>query len=135
MLQLPPGSHSLTAYDGEEVAVAWQSSGPLACHRQSNGEKCFNQVIHLRHYASYSSLLWTIEIAYELKNHCCMFYNQRVHQSWTWWCTPDIPALGRLRQGRSLFKNSLDYIARLSEKEERGKEEGKKGETEKIQLH
>jgi hypothetical protein len=32
--------------------------------------------------------------------------------SCVWWCTPVIPALGRLKQEDLLFKASLGYIAR-----------------------
>jgi hypothetical protein len=32
---------------------------------------------------------------------------------WTWWCRPEIPALGRLRQQDLEFKTSPGYTVRL----------------------
>jgi hypothetical protein len=36
-----------------------------------------------------------------------------VYRQWgVWWCTPVIPALGKLRQEDHEFEASLDYIVR-----------------------
>jgi hypothetical protein len=38
--------------------------------------------------------------------------NKRILGSWMLWCTPEIPALGRLRQEDGEFQASLNYQTR-----------------------